>query len=76
MLHRGVAGRAARFPPQPILAGHCHDTFERSDGRWRFVLREIAPELIGELGRHRRKIPDARCSDRRPHAWRGSWMSA
>ncbi len=41
------------FPLQPIFAGHYHDRFEKTDTGWRFVSREISPDLIGDLSRHR-----------------------
>lgn len=41
------------FPLQAIFSGHYHDTFEKIDGTWRFLLREISPDLIGDLSRHR-----------------------
>ena len=41
------------FPLQVIFSGHYHDRFERVDGHWRFKLREISPDLIGDLSRHR-----------------------
>lgn len=41
------------FSLQPIFSGHYHDRFERADGCWRFALREISPDLIGDLSRHR-----------------------
>ena len=41
------------FPLQAIFAGHYHDVFERVDGTWRFQARDISPDLIGDLSRHR-----------------------
>ena len=41
------------FPLQAIFAGHYRDVFERVDGIWRFQARDIAPDLIGDLSRHR-----------------------
>ena len=41
------------FPMQPIFGGHYRDRFEKSGAGWRFVIREISPELIGDLSRHR-----------------------
>lgn len=41
------------FPLQAIFSGHYHDTFEKVNGVWRFLLREISPDLIGDLSRHR-----------------------
>ena len=41
------------FPLQAIFIGHYHDVFERADGEWRFRSREISPDLIGDLSRHR-----------------------
>jgi len=36
-----------------IFSGHYHDKFERVTGHWRFKLREISPDLVGDLSRHR-----------------------
>ncbi len=47
------------FPLQPIFAGHYHDEFERVDGTWRFLLRAIAPDLVGDLSRHLAQVPAA-----------------
>ena len=41
------------FPLQPIFIGHYRDRFERVDNCWRFVLRDISPDLAGDLGHHR-----------------------
>ncbi len=41
------------FPLQAIFIGHYHDVFERNGGQWRFHSREISPDLIGDLSRHR-----------------------
>jgi hypothetical protein len=41
------------FPLQAIFIGHYHDKFEKVDGAWRFKSREISPDLIGDLSRHR-----------------------
>lgn len=41
------------FPLQPIFAGHYHDVLERVDGLWRFITRDISPDLLGDLSRHR-----------------------
>lgn len=41
------------FPMQPIFGGHYHDRFEKTEAGWRFVSREISPELVGDLSRHR-----------------------
>ncbi len=41
------------FPLQPIFIGHYYDTFEFTSGAWRFKSREISPDLIGNLSRHR-----------------------
>ena len=41
------------FPLQAIFIGHYHDVFEQLDGDWRFRSREISPDLIGDLSRHR-----------------------
>ena len=41
------------FPLQAIFIGHYFDRFEKVDGNWRFKSREISPDLIGDLSRHR-----------------------
>jgi hypothetical protein len=41
------------FPLQPIFSGHYYDVLENTDKQWRFTLREISPDLIGDLSRHR-----------------------
>ena len=41
------------FPLQPIFMGHYFDSFEKVGGEWRFKRREISPDLIGDLSRHR-----------------------
>ena len=41
------------FPLQAIFIGHYFDSFEKVDGNWRFVKREISPDLIGDLSHHR-----------------------
>lgn len=41
------------FPLQPIFIGHYYDSFSCSDGNWRFMLRDIQPDLAGDLSHHR-----------------------
>ncbi len=41
------------FPLQAIFIGQYTDTFEKHDESWRFVVRDISPDLIGDLSRHR-----------------------
>jgi hypothetical protein len=41
------------FPLQPIFSGQYHDRFECVEGCWRFAMREISPDLLGDLSRHR-----------------------
>ncbi len=41
------------FPLQPIFIGHYHDSFNCADGNWHFTLRDISPDLTGDLSRHR-----------------------
>lgn len=41
------------FPLQPIFSGHYRDTYEEVAGTWRFTKRDISPDLIGDLSRHR-----------------------
>ena len=48
-----VMQKVEGFPLQPIICGRYHDTFERADGRWRFVFRDYSlTDLIGDLRRH------------------------
>ncbi len=41
------------FPLQAIFAGHYYDRFEKIDDAWRFTARDISPDLLGDLSRHR-----------------------
>jgi hypothetical protein len=41
------------FPLQAIFAGHYRDRFARSAVGWHFVSRDISPDLLGDLSRHR-----------------------
>ena len=41
------------FPLQAIFIGHYYDSFEKAASGWRFVRREISPDLIGDLSFHR-----------------------
>ena len=41
------------FPLQPIFIGHYYDSFSCTDGEWHFTLRDISPDLAGDLSRHR-----------------------
>ena len=41
------------FSIQPIFCGHYHDRFEKAESGWRFVSRDISPDLLGDLSRHR-----------------------
>ena len=41
------------FPLQPIFIGHYYDSFEKAASGWRFLRREISPDLIGDLSFHR-----------------------
>ena len=49
----GVYQALPDFPLQAIFMGHYFDTFEKVGSEWRFKLREISPDLIGDLSRHR-----------------------
>lgn len=42
-----------RLPLQAIFIGDYRDEFELQAGEWRFKLREISPDLIGDLSHHR-----------------------
>ena len=41
------------FPLQAIFIGHYRDSFERVENCWRFSLRDISPDLPGDLSHHR-----------------------
>ena len=41
------------FPLQPIFIGHYRDTFEKTEDTWRIKLRDISPDLPGNLSFHR-----------------------
>ena len=41
------------FPLQAIFIGHYHDSFERDGGEWHFTMRDISPDLAGDLSHHR-----------------------
>jgi len=41
------------FPMQPIFGGHYRDRFVKTGSGWRFASRDISPDLIGDLSRHR-----------------------
>jgi hypothetical protein len=41
------------FPLQAIFLGHYHDKFVRTNYGWRFLERNISPDLIGDLSFHR-----------------------
>ena len=43
-----------KLPLQPIIAGRYCDRFERVGGAWRFSLREIHIDLVGDLSEHLR----------------------
>jgi hypothetical protein len=47
-----VLQQVAAGPLQPIITGHYHDTFERSDGAWRFLERRFFVDLVGDLSQH------------------------
>jgi SnoaL-like domain len=41
------------FPMQAIFGGHYFDRFSKKGQDWMFASREISPDLIGDLSRHR-----------------------
>jgi hypothetical protein len=41
------------FPMQAIFGGHYFDRFSKKGQKWMFASREISPDLIGDLSRHR-----------------------
>jgi hypothetical protein len=43
-----------KLPLQPIIAGRYRDRFERVESGWRFTLREIQIDLVGDLSEHLR----------------------
>ncbi len=47
-----VIQATAKLPLQPIIAGRYRDRFERAAGVWRFTLREIQIDLVGDLSEH------------------------
>lgn len=40
------------LPLQPIVTGRYIDGFERHDGAWRFVSREVEARLFGDVSKH------------------------
>ena len=44
------------LPLQPIFIGRYDDELACVDGDWRFISREIQPDLIGEMRFHRRDM--------------------
>ena len=40
------------FPLQPIFAGRYRDRFERADGQWRWLRREVIGDLYGDVSHH------------------------
>jgi hypothetical protein len=38
---------------QPIFGGHYRDRFVKGADGWQFAQREISPDLVGDLSRHR-----------------------
>lgn len=42
-------------PLQATLAGRYHDRFERIAGAWRFKVRTVHPDLVGDLSGHMRR---------------------
>ncbi|MYW62526.1 DUF4440 domain-containing protein [Streptomyces sp. SID8379] len=45
---------APGFPLQPVAAGRYRDRFTRRGGQWRFVERQVAIHLVGDVSRHLR----------------------
>ena len=39
---------------QPIVSGRYQDRFERRNGHWRFVERNVRSDLVGDVSRHLR----------------------
>jgi 3-phenylpropionate/cinnamic acid dioxygenase small subunit len=42
------------LPLQPIASGRYRDRFERRDGQWRFVERQVRVDLVGDMSHHLR----------------------
>ena len=40
---------------QPIVSGRYRDRFERRDGQWRFVERQVSTDLLGDVSHHLRR---------------------
>lgn len=40
------------FPLQPIASGRYRDRFEKRNGKWCFVERDVTTYLVGDLSRH------------------------
>ncbi|MEU0566032.1 nuclear transport factor 2 family protein [Nonomuraea sp. NPDC005983] len=45
------------LPLQAVAAGRYSDRFERRDGLWRFVERQVRIHLVGDISRHLRPQP-------------------
>jgi 3-phenylpropionate/cinnamic acid dioxygenase small subunit len=43
------------FPLQPIFSGRYRDRFERVDGDWRWVERQVIGDLYGDVSHHVRR---------------------
>jgi hypothetical protein len=52
-----VFQRLPDFPLQPIFMGRYQDRFERVDGTWRWVIRDVISDLRGDTSRHTRPSP-------------------
>jgi ketosteroid isomerase-like protein len=48
------------LPLQVIASGRYHDRFERNDGQWRFVERQVHVDLVGDVSHHLRRAAAAR----------------
>ena len=42
------------LPLQPIVSGRYEDRFERRGGQWRFAVRRVRTDLIGDVSHHLR----------------------
>jgi len=45
------------LPLQPIFMGRYKDIFEKIDGEWRWLERNVIPDLYGDTSRHTRPRP-------------------
>jgi hypothetical protein len=44
------------LPLQPIVSGRYHDRFERRNGHWHFIERQVKTDLLGDVSHHLRRF--------------------